>query len=104
MANPTPHVGDIGLVIELTIVDDGAPFPIADATTKQIILKADSGTAKVRTASFLADGLDGVLVYTTIAGDLDTADRWQAQAHAIGPGYAFHSDPHAFKVLANLDA
>lgn len=103
------HVGDIGTMFKLTIVDqDGIPVPMDNSfVVTMTFLLPDKSTID-RTASFLTDGSDGIVKYITVAGDLTQAGRWQLQAvvkKMSGPTILqeYHSDSVKIKVVANLE-
>lgn len=97
------HIGDTGVVITLTIHDEAdAVVNISTATTKQFIFSKPDGTAATVTAVFGTDGSDGVLKYTTLAGDFDKAGNWQVQAKVIAPSFTYHTAPATFIVDANF--
>jgi hypothetical protein len=77
-------VGDIGINIDYQFIDeDGDPVDVSLATTITIYLQAPDGTQKNFGASFVGDGSDGWIRYTTVAtSDLDQAGRWQIQGYA----------------------
>jgi len=68
---PNLTAGMVGAVLTITVVENNAPLSLVAATTKQILITQPAGTVLTKNASFLTDGSDGVLTYTTIAGDLD---------------------------------
>lgn len=98
------HVGDVGTLLVVTVQDEnGAVVDISTASTKQILLKKpDKTTLLTKAASFATDGKDGVLNYTTIAGDVDQAGDWQIQAKVILPTGTWFSTVSTFQVDADL--
>ncbi len=99
-------LNDIGTTFTLTITDDdGVAVDITGATTKSIIFLKPDGVSETKTAAFGSDGSDGIISYTTVAGDLDTAGLWHVQAYVdISNGdVIFHSAIDAFEVGCNLD-
>lgn len=96
------HIGDIGSVIRITVKDAGVAVDISSASTKQILLEKPDGTILTKTAQFLTTGADGVIQYTTIAGDLDVAGIWRAQAYIVSATWSGHSSPYQFTVFANV--
>lgn len=103
----TAHDGDIGTVIRFTVTDEaGEALDISGVSTKQIKIKQLDGETKTRAASFETDGTDGVLTYTTAAGDLADATGkagWYAQAYLAGlDGWSGHSAVAEFTVAAVL--
>lgn len=97
---PNLSAGAIGAILTITVVEDYAPFPLSTATTKQILITQPSGTVLTKTASFLTDGTDGVLTYTTIAGDLDlNGGTHRMRAYVVIPGgYTGYSHSENFEV------
>lgn len=59
------RVGDIGVVIILTVYEDGAVKDISSATNLEIHIKKPGGTVLEKTAAFTTNGTDGKLQYTT---------------------------------------
>ncbi len=104
------HVDDVGTVMEVTIIDPETDreMDISDATETLIyILKppVDEDTDPVRldkTASFVEDGSDGKIKYTTIAGDLDLSGTYKIQARVTTPDGVWYSQIQKFKVKRNL--
>jgi len=97
------HVGDVGLIIRVTLKDEaGTAVNVSAATTKQIKLATPSGTVSAKTAAWgsigAMDGSDGIIEYATIAGDLTIRGTWRAQAYIITPTRTFHSSIHDFEV------
>jgi len=101
------HVGDIGTIFLVTIVDDdtGEVIDLTTATTKELIFERAIGTTFTVNAIFPpgGDGSDGQIQYTTVAGTLDMSGDWEVQGHVLGVGYENRSSIAAFEVLDNLD-
>ena len=86
------HVGDIGTIIRLTIVDeDGDAVDVSGATTKQIVIGKPDGTVLTKAASFTDDGADGQIEYATVEGDLDIPGQWRAQGAVAITGWSGRS-------------
>ena len=101
------HLGDIGTVFEATIKDcvNGVSsfVDLTGATFKEIIFKKPDGTKLTKAATFKTDGTDGIIQYTTIAGDLDQAGgSWKLQANLVLPSGSWRSSTYQFTVLDNL--
>ena len=95
------HVGDIGTVFEVTIMDGAVAVDISTATTKALLLQKPSGAVVSKAASFKTNGIDGVLKYTTVAGDLDVSGTWSMQVLVVLPTGTWHSDTQTFVVYRN---
>ena len=103
-ATDTLQVGDIGTIIRLTIEDGGTAVDVSSATTQQIILQSPTqgDAAVVKTSSFLTDGQDGIIQYTTVADDLDTAGRWTVQGKVVLSSGTWSTSLTTVKVIGNL--
>lgn len=101
MAQAVPRIGDVGTVFETTIVDqDDLVVDISLATTKTLKFRKPDASTATKTASFVTDGTDGKLKYTTVTNDLDQAGDWKAQAVVVFTGSAtqWTSTIHDFRV------
>jgi hypothetical protein len=96
------HLGDIGTIFDVTVMDGTTAVNISTATVKQFILKKPDGSSVTKTASFKVLGADGVLTYTTLANDLDQAGTWSLQVYIEMPTGKWHSDTYSFVVYLNL--
>lgn len=96
------HIGDIGTVFEITITDCTAAVDISTATDMSVVFRKPDGTVVENEASFLTDGEDGKLIYTTIAGDIDQKGTWKIQAKVVMPSGSWSSNIDSFKVYENL--
>ena len=85
--------GCYGIPVEVTVQEDGAAMDISAYTTLEIVLRAERGTAKTRTAAFKTDGTDGVITYALADGDLDAGGKWFLQAHLAKAGEELWSEP-----------
>jgi len=98
----TAHVGDIGLVFEVTIKDGTSAINISDATTKDLIFSRPDGTKVTVSAVFKTTGADGIIKYTTVSGDLSVAGTYGLQAHIIRPSGNWKTDKGRFPVDSNI--
>lgn len=98
------HVGDIGTIIYINIVEQGAALDISSATTKTIRFQKKDKTTMDKTAIFKTDGTDGILQYTTVTGDIDQKGRWQAQAYLVMPTWQGYTAKVDFQVDDPLPA
>lgn len=102
MAQDEIHVGDVGTVFTVTIMDGAAIVNISTATVKQILYKKPDGTVLTKTADFSTNGSDGKIKYVTVVGDLDAAGTWSIQGYVEMPAGKWHSDISQFEVFKNL--
>ena len=93
---------DEGSVLRLSVKENGLPFNAAAATVKTLKLAKPSGAVVDRVAVFETTGADGVLLYTTIAGDLDESGPWTGQLYLEFPAGKWHTDPFNFVVGENI--
>ncbi len=105
MSNADIRVGDIGTIFRLTIVDKvDDPVNISAATLMEVRFGKPGGVSVDLPAAFETDGVDGVIVYTAVSGDLDLSGRWRIQAHIVSPAGEWRSEIETFQVAENLDA
>jgi len=102
MAENEIHVGDVGTLFIVTVMENDAILDISSAITKQIIFKSPSGTRKVKDAEFVNGGIDGKLSYETEANDLNKAEGWSIQVYLEFTSGAWHTDIATFHVYENL--
>jgi hypothetical protein len=95
------HVGDVGTIFEVTLLDGSTPLDISGSTERKILLRAPDDTVLVNDAD-LVSGEDGKMQYITVSGDIDIAGRWSIQAKVVIPEGTFFSDIAQFVVEANL--
>lgn len=95
------HVGDIGTIFELTVMDGASVVDVSTATTKEIVFRKPDGTTATKTATFTTNGSDGKIRYATVANDLDKHGTWKVQAHIIMPTGEWRSDMSEFTVYTN---
>ncbi len=102
MAANEVHVSDVGTVIELTFKDAASVVDISGATTKEVWLSDPSGNTAKKAGTFVTDGTDGKLKYTTVALDIDEAGTWKVQGYIVSAGGTWHSDVKDLEVYANI--
>jgi hypothetical protein len=97
------HLGDIGTVFILTIMDGAAVVDISAATTMEIIMTDPSSGKTTHTAQKTTDGTDGKMEYaTTAANVLDEIGTWQWQGRVVLPTGDWKTNILTFAVLDNL--
>jgi hypothetical protein len=102
MACEEIHQNDIGTQFKITLNDCDTAVDLSAATVKQIRFTKPSGTVLTMTASFYTDGTDGIITYTSVAGDLDELGTWKIQAYVEVNGGKYSSSLQSFKVNRNL--
>jgi len=103
-STPKIHVADIGTLLRFDIVKpDGTPLDVSAAATKVISFQRPSGVTFERAASFQTDGTNGVLLYTTVVGDIDVDGYWHLQGHVTFGGGTpdLHSDRVRVRIWPN---
>ena len=95
----------INVDIKLTVKDSTTLLPINISTSlvHDFIFERPDGTWFSRTASFATNGIDGKLIYTTAADDLDQTGHWglQVELDFIG-AYQGRTQFAEFNVLRNI--
>lgn len=91
--------GSIGSLIEIEVTEDGVALDISSATALTLKLTKPNGDAVEWEVDFGdAGGVDGMLAYTTLEGDLDQAGTWTAQPLITLPTGQWPTDPFYFEV------
>jgi hypothetical protein len=94
------HIGDIGTILEITLLNGNTPANLSEATILQLrLLKPRSTDYIVRKAVFVTDGTDGKLRYIWQEGDLDITGRWLLSIYIESPTLKLHSDIKRFEVI-----
>lgn len=104
MPASTIHVGDLGTVGTVSIVDEtGAAVALAGATVDLVFGRPDATTITIAGA-IVDDGATGEVTYTTAAvGPFDTAGRWALQAIVTFTAAQRWTSTHAYiDVAANI--
>ena len=102
MAANEIHQNDIGTVFQITVKDGDNTIDVSGATTKNFLFQKPDGTDVSKAASFVTDGTDGQLKYTTVTDDLDTVGTWYLQVELVLPAGTWRSDITKFRVYNNL--
>jgi hypothetical protein len=98
-----PHVGDVGCVITILVRDeDGSAVDLSVTTAKTWTVQKPSGAQVTWTPSFVTDGTDGYLKYTTAANDLDQEGVWRVQVNLTFVSSSAKCDAVAFSVKENI--
>ena len=101
----TPHIHEnqIGAKIVVQVNDsDGNPKNISTAEIKKIYFKKPDRTFLIKDAQFNTDGLDGLLKYETVDGDMVPGGNWQAMPYVKMPGFDGFGAVVIFDVYAQL--
>lgn len=97
------HNGDAGTIFRLTITDtSGTAIDVSTADTKYIYFREPDGTKIQKTAEFYTDGKDGIIQYTTVAGDIDAVGTWMVQGYIETSLGKFWTEKDSFKVSSTL--
>lgn len=98
----TIHVGDIGTVIRLTIVDqDNRAVSLVGYTQLKLDIKKPGGVM-TKTLVFVNAGTDGKVQYVSVAGDFDVPGTYTFQAFVELPSGQWSSTKDTKQVEANL--
>jgi hypothetical protein len=93
-------VNDSGAQYRLTIRNAQGTTDVSGVVTKLMTFHRPDGSTIQREAAFYTDGTDGVICYTTIAGDLNVSGAWRVLAHVDFGQTEFQSEIHSFSVHA----
>ena len=96
------YVGDVGTLVQITLLDGENPLDLSGATVKNLIIRKPSGDCLTKTLAFATDGSDGVLVYSIETGVLNESGIWQFQARVTLPDGTWSSALSRVNVLQGL--
>lgn len=98
--------GVTGLLIKVTVKEDGAAVNLSSASVKKLKFRSPGGTVFEKDAGFFTNGSDGILTYTTeglflASGQKDEA--WDIQAYVeLSGGFQGHTFTDHFVVKPNI--
>jgi hypothetical protein len=93
---------DIGSIIRVKVIENGAVFNASGATDYTLKLKRPSGYVLEVPAKFETNGADGVFTYETVEGDLSETGPWSGQVFMKFETGSWHTDLFNFTVGENL--
>lgn len=96
------HVGDTGTLIEITVIEDGVPVDLGDATALAFVFGKPSGDVVSVAATLSTDGADGKLRCTSSEALFDEAGRWVIQAQLTLGSWSGRTARAAFAVLRRI--
>lgn len=94
--------GDFGQTIQLTVLDTdtSAAADISGYNVGQwMTFKDPGGDESPKVAAFAAGGVDGVVQYTLVAGDIDESGNWQVRTVTTSAVAQLTSTWLTFRVL-----
>lgn len=94
------YVGNVGVVIRLTVYEDGAAKDISAATSKSIKIRKPDGTTLTRNATFSGTGTDGRVYCVTSTDDFDTPGLYVARVYFVLGGFTGHTTGYTIPVEA----
>ena len=96
------RVGDVGTELVVAVVDeDGVAVDVSSAT-KTIYLRKPGGTVLTKTAVNDTTGVDGLMKYVTVAGDLSDSGTWGIQGRVVSGSNQWSTADSTFVVRKNL--
>lgn len=100
------YVNTIGVQLKPAFVLNNCGFPnnftpmnITGLTAANVFIIKPSGTIFAGSGTVFTDGTDGILLYSTVANDLDEAGLYELQGKIFTPSGDFYSDVSYFQVL-----
>jgi hypothetical protein len=97
------HMYDANTTFEVQLLkEDSSPFPVDNASLMEVHFQKPDGILMVRPASYVTNGVDGLVKYTTHETDLDQPGLWRYQIYIIKGPTEKYSDIGTFKVYPNL--
>ena len=94
-------LNDLGVSLQILCTENDLFVDISAAPTQEIILKKPDGTEVAKSAAFLTDGTDGIVAYSTLAGDIDQIGIWNYRAKiTFNATQVYYSEWAEFTVTA----
>lgn len=98
------HIGDTNISLRLKFIDSAqSAIDISGYTTLTILLQDESGTTSELSASFVTDGSDGLIAYSSTASTFSTSGTYRIQGKVSDGTTTIRSNVATFQVLPNLD-
>lgn len=98
MASSDLRINAVGVVITFTVKLNGTAQDISGGTTTLTFTKP-SGETVTKTPSFVTDGTDGQVKYTTESGFLDEAGTWRVYSYTDLTTTQYYSEVAEFEVM-----
>jgi hypothetical protein len=102
MAANEIHKDMVGVQFIVTITDNNVVEDISSASVKQLWFKKPNGTLLTKDATYVTDGTDGKIYYTSESGDLNDDGTWELQGYVVQGSSIWYTDIQCFKVHRNL--
>lgn len=98
------RLGAVGATIQIAVVDMArAVKNISTATlTSNVFLRSPGNRVVIKTPTFVTNGSDGLLLVTTVAGDLSEKGPWLGEYKCVIGGVTLPSTFFAFNVEGTL--
>ena len=89
---------------EFTVTDqDDAIVDLSTAASNDLIFRKEDGSSFARSPTFITDGVDGQITYTSPINELDLQGKWKIQVLVIDAGgEEYPADIVAFSVQPRL--
>jgi hypothetical protein len=91
------RLGAVGVAIEADLGVD-----VSDATAIRFYFSKPDGTVIDRAGTFSDDGVDGLVRYVTVSGDLSVTGNWQVQVKITTATGLYPSHVLDFEVDSNV--
>lgn len=95
------HIGDTTKFVIL-VMDGSTVVDLSTTTSITVTLKKPDGTKLTKTPTFVTNGSDGYITFTTTTTDLDTSGYWSIQSFIVTSTKSWHTDIQKIQVLPNL--
>ena len=96
------HVDDIGTQLVIEVWDGDQLVNLSTAIAMTIQLRKPDGTLLSKNASLYTDGTDGMMSYSSLAGDFDVAGSYTIQGIVVLIQGTFHTSTSMFQVKNNI--
>jgi hypothetical protein len=96
------HVGDIGTIFRVTIVDGSSIVPLSGASIMSILFEKPDGTVVTVSGEWTTDGSDGKIECASYEGLLDMDGTWEIGAIIVTNEGRWEATSQSFKVRGGL--
>lgn len=91
--------GNVGMVFTATITENSTAVDISGATGTGFVFTRPNRTTVTVASTFVSDGSDGRVTYSSTSGLLSVPGVWRYQAYINGVGaWSGHSESKHFRV------
>jgi len=99
------HQSDVGTEILITVLDfrTNLVVDLSSASTIKFLFQDPDGNTFSRDGELYTDGLDGIVKYKTVEGDIDQSGKWEMQCYVTTSNGTYYTRKTALKVYSVIE-